>query len=189
MKSKKCIIGIFFLTCGLVNLNAQTGSTSSSGSNYLNPVRFQFTEKISMSNVGNEYDTYYLLLCKLLPNATSMISGTIKIVNVRYFGEEYIAFKIIGIMSISDISFTGYAENEFLLLVNENDVEEIDDPNYPTRSGEWVTSGNNIYYNVSNGNVGIGTANPTAKLHINSGQNKDAAILATSSENNRFNVV
>ncbi len=37
----------------------------------------------------------------------------------------------------------------------------------PTGSGgtsQWITSGNNIYYNT--GRVGIGTANPTAYLHV-----------------------
>ena len=39
---------------------------------------------------------------------------------------------------------------------------------------------------VMEGNAGIGTATPSAKLHIVSDANTDAAILATSSENNRL---
>ncbi len=37
-----------------------------------------------------------------------------------------------------------------------------------------------------NGNVGIGTTNPLARFHIHSGASSDAAILATSSENNKL---
>ncbi|PYS53035.1 MAG: hypothetical protein DMF68_00495 [Acidobacteria bacterium] len=33
-------------------------------------------------------------------------------------------------------------------------------------SSQWTTSGNNIFYNVTDGNVGIGISNPTAKLHV-----------------------
>ena len=36
-----------------------------------------FTQKIDMSNAGNKDGTYYLLLCKLLPNATSQMTGAI----------------------------------------------------------------------------------------------------------------
>lgn len=38
----------------------------------------------------------------------------------------------------------------------------------------------------SNGNVGIGAVIPRAKLHINNGNNSDAAILATASEGNNL---
>jgi len=37
-----------------------------------------------------------------------------------------------------------------------------------------------------NGNVGIGTTSPIAKLHIDNGANTDGAVLATSSENNKL---
>ena len=36
------------------------------------------------------------------------------------------------------------------------------------------------------GNLGVGTATPQAKLHVESGANTDASILATSSENNKL---
>ena len=40
---------------------------------------------------------------------------------------------------------------------------------------------------ADNGNVGIGTSIiPTAKLHVESGANTDAAVLATSTENNKL---
>ena len=39
----------------------------------------QFTEKVSMNNVGNKNDTYYLLLCKLQSNVSSKMTGTITI--------------------------------------------------------------------------------------------------------------
>ena len=32
---------------------------------------------------------------------------------------------------------------------------------------QWTTSGSNIYYNATNGNVGIGTTGPSQKLHVN----------------------
>ena len=51
------------------------------------------------------------------------------------------------------------------------------DPNYPPTEKFTV---------LGNGNIGIGTTTPTAKLHIENGENSDAAILATSSENNKL---
>ena len=42
--------------------------------------------------------------------------------------------------------------------------------------------GNNTIFNLSSGNVGIGTASPVAKLHINNGDNSYGVILANASE-------
>lgn len=55
--------------------------------------------------------------------------------------------------------------------------------------GLWVTAknaANNYAAIFENGYVGIGTTTPTAKLHINNGANSDAAVLATSSEDNKL---
>ncbi|WP_291285174.1 hypothetical protein [Flavobacterium sp.] len=55
--------------------------------------------------------------------------------------------------------------------------------------GLWINAKNalNNYAAVfENGNVGIGTTTPVAKLHINNGANTDAAVLATSTENNKL---
>lgn len=62
-------------------------------------------------------------------------------------------------------------------------------------SSQWITSGSNIYFNT--GNVGIGTASPSEKLHIsNAGQNliriqntlnnADAGIQFTNTSINAF---
>ncbi len=40
----------------------------------------------------------------------------------------------------------------------------------PSTSSQWTTSGNDIYYNVASGNVGIGTATPAALLHVSNGR-------------------
>jgi len=66
-----CAAGILFGSA-LGNLNAQTGKSLTQGNQL-------FTEKVDMSITGNKDGIYYLLLCKLLPNATSKISGTIKL--------------------------------------------------------------------------------------------------------------
>jgi len=94
----------------------------------------------------------------------------VRIVTVQYGGEEHIAIELIGIKNISDISFTGYAENKSLLLVNENAVEIINDTiGNGTRAGDpWTTSGNNIY-NTNSGNVGIGNSSPPYKAVISNG--------------------
>ena len=36
----------------------------------------------------------------------------------------------------------------------------------PTDDGDWTVNGDDIYRNVENGNVGIGTDDPTAKLDV-----------------------
>ena len=66
-----CAAGILFGSA-LGNLNAQTGKSLTQGNQL-------FTEKVDMSIAGNKDSIYYLLLCKLLPNATSIISGAITI--------------------------------------------------------------------------------------------------------------
>jgi hypothetical protein len=49
-----------------------------------------------------------------------------------------------------------------------------------------INGGQERFSVKANGNVGIGTETPEAKLHINNGQNSDAAILATSNEYNKL---
>jgi hypothetical protein len=43
-----------------------------------------------------------------------------------------------------------------------------------TASGQWITTGSNIYYNT--GNVGIGTSSPTSKLHVASADYPGAGV-------------
>ena len=55
--------------------------------------------------------------------------------------------------------------------------------------GLWINAKNALYNYAAvfeNGNVGIGTTNPVAKLHIDNGANTDAAVLATSTESNKL---
>ena len=145
------LAGILF-NAALVTLHAQSGS--------INQNSQSFTEKVNMSNVGNNDGTYYLLLCKVLPNATSKMSGTItleftnqetynfevdnnqsNVVSVKYGGVEYIAVKFTNTTHISDITFSGYADNKSLLLVHENEIEINSNPpnSSPTRNILWET--------------------------------------------------
>jgi len=180
-------------------LHAQGQTTGS-----INQNSQSFTQKVNMNNIGNKDGTYYLLLCKMLPNATPKIMGAItfesatqdsipnicnievlcddnktsinnqcnvvgaRMVTVQYGRDEYLAVELMDIMDVSDISFTGYAENKSLLLVNENQIAIIDDTiGNGTRAGDpWDTSGNNIYATNTSANVGIGTINPAVKLHV-----------------------
>jgi len=191
----KVLVGILlYAASGMFHAQGQTLGNINQNSQ-------SFIQKVNMSNVGNKDGTYYLLLCKLLPNATSKIMGAItlefsiqdsipnvcnievnvsadplsgnsyyiinnlcdvvrtRLLIVQYGREEYIAVELIGIINVSDISFTGYAENKSLLLVNENQVAIIDDTiSNGTRAGDpWDISGNNIY-NTNSGHVGIGTS-------------------------------
>ncbi len=50
----------------------------------------------------------------------------------------------------------------------------------------FQTDGNDHMTITLDGKVGIGTTLPAAKLHIENGANTDAAVLATSSENNKL---
>ena len=50
-------------------------------------------------------------------------------------------------------------------------------------SQSWSTSNGNLYTTT---NVGIGITVPKAKLHVESGANTDASILATSHESNKL---
>ncbi len=45
--------------------------------------------------------------------------------------------------------------------------------------GQWTTSGSNIYYNVANGNVGIGTTTPLYKLDVAGSANVSSNIYCT----------
>ena len=151
MNTKKIRISlwVFLALFGLGNVVAQTGKSVT-----------PFTEKVNMNNVGNKNDTYYLLLCQLQSRTATEISGTltietttqefysievhysdnnrndINIIVVQYGGKEYIAIELLDIMNIVDISFTGYATNRSLLVVNESEVEVISD----TRSRSTLES-------------------------------------------------
>jgi len=48
---------------------------------------------------------------------------------------------------------------------------------------QWTTSGNNIYYNVTNGKVGIGIGIPSERLHIVGNLRVDGVIKGDASGN------
>ena len=57
---------------------------------------------------------------------------------------------------------------------------------YGNNSLELSTNNTKRVIIAGNGKVGIGATSPAAWLHINSGPNTDAAVLATSTENNKL---
>ncbi|NBW38902.1 MAG: hypothetical protein EBR30_28585, partial [Cytophagia bacterium] len=77
------------------------------------------------------------------------------LVTVIYQGVSYLAIEIAGQSTLYDFSFTGYANNEDLRIVFDQDITGAAQPftNYDPFTVQ--------------GNVGIGTTNPTEKLTVN----------------------
>lgn len=90
-------------------------------------------------------------------NRGSLISYNepVRLVYLTYNGDKYIAVEIGNGPMMYSISFTGYANNETLQVVYDQNVSNVTD----------FTSQDNI--SIQGGNVGIGTKSPDATLTVN----------------------
>lgn len=90
-------------------------------------------------------------------NRGSLISYSepVRLVYLMYNGDKYIAVEIPNGPMLYSISFTGYANNETLQVVYDQNVSNVTD----------FTSQDNI--SIQGGNVGIGTKSPDATLTVN----------------------
>ena len=93
------------------------------------------------------------------------------LVTVTYNGTLYLAVRISNLSTMYYFSFTGYAQNETLQLVKQNDVTNVQ----PFKATDPITI---------QGKVGIGTTNPAAKLDIGVAYNEKTAVLARQAEGN-----
>ena len=165
----------------------KNGTPGSGGHGYviiifklLNP-RFSYTSTIELIN-GQSYDANNRWKIGNYNGDFKIISSKNGTSNERMVLTSNGDFNINGFNILTKINDTSnYVRDTSNLLVNNAKLNDSNTSNYVRdtsnilvnlinsgssgSSSQWTTSNNNIYYNTSN--VGIGTYNPTTKLHVN----------------------
>ncbi|MCM2352917.1 MAG: tail fiber domain-containing protein [Pseudobdellovibrio sp.] len=135
---------------------------------------------------GNQYGFYSSLNDFHLRSVTA---GT-DVLTTTYAGNVGIGTTTPG----AKLHLGAFNDNHLLLTSSNNDygwkIDTRDNlgGNVPLTISRRTAGADTAVMTIRNesGNVGLGTSSPTARLEINSGANTDAAILATSNENNKL---